>query len=421
MSDGRAAARDRRLLCAAAFVRALASGMVGVVIGLHLAARGFDPAETGLVISTGLAGAAVAALIVTAAGDRLGRRRTLLVLGALGAAGGVVLAIAPVGAHGVVLAAAFAGMLNGMGKDRGAAQILDQALLPTTVGDRDRTRAFAWYGALQDAGHALGGLAAGAPVLLRRATALDEATSLEIAMLAYAGLCAATAALYAGLSATRGASAGLPRTPIAPHTRQVLWRIGALFGVDSLAGGFLTTAMVSLFLFERWGVDELTVGVLYFAARVLNAGSHLGAAWLARRIGLVNTMVFTHIPSSLLLVTVAVAPSFPIAAALFLAREGLVEMDVPTRQSYVMAVVAPEDRTVAAGVTFLIRLVAWSIAPVIAGGLMRGSALAYPLFIGAAMKIAYDLLLYVAFRRRPAPEERAALAGADRSRLVRPH
>jgi predicted MFS family arabinose efflux permease len=186
----------------------------------------------------------------------------------------------------------------------------------------------------------------------------------------------------------------------------VLWRIGALFGVDSLAGGFLTTALISLFLFKRFGLDELTVGALFFAARVINAGSHLGAAWLARRIGLVNTMVFTHIPSSLLLITVAIAPSFPIAATLFLLREGLVEMDVPTRQSYLMAVVAPADRTFAAGVTYLVRLAAWAVAPTFAGALMRGSSMTYPLYIGAAMKISYDLLLYLAFRRHRPPEER---------------
>jgi MFS family permease len=394
---------DRQLLYAAAFLRALASGMVGVVIGLHLAARGFDPAETGALISVGLAGAAIAALIVTIAGDRFGRRRTLVVLASLGAAGGVAVALLHV--HAFLFAAALVGMLNGMGKDRGAAQILDQAVLPTTAGDRDRTQVFAWYGVLQDAGHALGGLCAGAPALLRRVTAIDDATSLAIAMLAYAALLAATIACYARLSPRTDPGPRPARAPIAPATRRVLWRIGALFGIDSLAGGFLTTAMIALFLFARFDVDELTVGALYFAARAINAGSHLAAAWLARRIGLVNTMVFTHIPSSLLLVTVAFAPTFPIAATLFLLREGLVEMDVPTRQSYVMAVVAPEDRTFAAGVTYLVRLAGWAVAPALAGLLMQGASITLPLYVGAAMKITYDLLLYAAFRSRPAPEE----------------
>jgi MFS family permease len=403
------AERDRRLLYAAAFVRALASGLVGVVIGLHLAAHGFDPAQTGSVISVGLAGAATSALIVTVAADRLGRRRTLIVLAVLGAAGGA--AVALLDRPALVLAAAFVGMLNGMGKDRGASLILDQAVLPATASDADRTQVFAWYGVTQDVGHALGALLAGIPVLLRRLTSIDPPASLAIAMLVYAGLLAATAVLYTRLSAAADAGAArAARRPISPETRRVLWRIGALFGIDSSAGGFLTTALVSLFFVERFAVDAFTVGALFFVARVLNAGSHLGAAWLARRIGLVNTMVFTHIPSSLLLMTVAIAPSFPIAAALFLAREGLVEMDVPTRQSYLMAVVSPEDRTFASGVTYLVRLGGWALAPGLAGLLMRGASITVPLFIGAAMKISYDVLLYVAFRAHRPPEERGGPA-----------
>src|SRR5262249_28280776 len=153
---------------------------------------------------------------------------------------------------------------------------------------------------------------------------------------------------------------------LATETKRTLWKISALFAVDSLAGGFLTAALLSFFFFERFGASEAAVGALFFGARVANAASHLGAAWLAKRIGLVNTMVFTHIPSSLLLVTVAFAPSFPIAAALFVLREGLVEMDVPTRQSYVMAVVRAEERTFASGVTHLVRLGAWAVAPAFA-------------------------------------------------------
>src|SRR5207245_132902 len=157
---------------------------------------------------------------------------------------------------------------------------------------------------------------------------------------------------------------------VSKGSRRILWRIGSLFALDSFAGGFLTTAMLALFFYERFGVREGTLGPLFFAARIANAFSHLAAAWLARRIGLVNTMVFTHIPSSLLLVTVAYAPSFPVAAALFLIREGLVEMDVPTRQSYVMAVVQPEERTFASGLTHLVRMAGWRIAPAFAGLLL---------------------------------------------------
>jgi len=149
----------------------------------------------------------------------------------------------------------------------------------------------------------------------------------------------------------------------------------------------------------------MAIGVLFFGARVLNAFSHLGAAWLARRIGLVNTMVFTHIPSSLLLCTVPFAPSFGVAAVLFLIREGLVEMDVPTRQSYVMAVVRPEERTFASGVTNLVRTASWAVMPSLAGLFMQSLTLATPLFVGAGMKITYDVLLWLSFRRIRPPEE----------------
>ncbi len=187
-----------------------------------------------------------------------------------------------------------------------------------------------------------------------------------------------------------------------------MWRISALFGIDSLAGGFLTASLLSFFFYERFGASEAMIGLLFFGARVANAASHLGAAWLASRIGLIKTMVFTHIPSSLLLITVALAPNFPIAAALFLLREGLVEMDVPTRQLYVIAMVRPGERTFAAGITNLVRLGGWAVAPAFAGLLMQGSSLVAPLFVGAGMKISYDVLLFLAFRHRHPPEERSS-------------
>jgi predicted MFS family arabinose efflux permease len=185
----------------------------------------------------------------------------------------------------------------------------------------------------------------------------------------------------------------------------VLWRISSLFAVDGVGGGLLVTTLLSYFFFERFGASAGAVALLFFAARLANVASHFGAAWLAARIGLVNTMVLTHIPSSLLLAAVAFVPAFPIAAALFLLRECLVEMDVPTRQSYVMGVVSPEERTAVSGVTNLVRLGAWAVGAGIAGLLMERVALATPLLLGAALKIVYDVLLYAAFRRERPPEE----------------
>jgi MFS family permease len=400
--------RDRTLLYVAAFLRALATGMIGVLIGIVLAKRGFDSAGIGAIVTAGLSGAAAAALVVTLAGDRAGRKRALVLLSLLGAVFGAVVAFAsePV----IVGAAAFLGMLNGMGRDRGASMILDQAILPATADPDRRTAVFAWYNVVQDAGHAIGALAAGLPAIFRAASMSEEA-SLRGAVLVYSFLLLLTAPLYLRLSPEVEAAPAperAARPKISPESRRIVARVSALFALDSLGGGFLTSALLSYFFYARFGVREEGIGLLFFGARVLNAASHVGAAWLAKRIGLVNTMVFTHMPSSLLLLTVPFAPNFPVAAALFLLREGLVEMDVPTRQSYVMAVVRPEERTAASGVTHLVRLSMWAVAPAFAGLLMRGSSLGAPLVIGAGMKLLYDVLLYRAFRHVRPPEERGA-------------
>jgi MFS family permease len=395
---------DRKLIYVAAFLRSLATGMAGVLLGIGLAKRGFGPGQTGAIVGAGLGGAAVAALVVTLTGDRIGRRRALVVLSLLGALGGLALALSS--GVAVIGAAAFVGMVNGMGRDRGACLIIDQAILPATSSDAARTSAFAWYNVLQDAGHALGGLLAGLPALLRVVLAMEEAAAFRVVLAGYAALLLATALVYAGLSAAiEGPKGNEQRIRVSPQSRGILWRISSLFALDSLAGGFLTTALLAFFFYERFGAGEVAVGMLFFGARVANAGSHLAAAWLARRIGLLNTMVFTHIPSSLLLMTVPFAPSFLVAAILFLLREGLVEMDVPTRQSYVMAMVRPEERTFASGITHLVRLGSWAAAPGFAGLLMRTFTLGTPLFVGAAMKIGYDILLFIAFRHQTPPEE----------------
>jgi predicted MFS family arabinose efflux permease len=283
---------------------------------------------------------------------------------------------------------------------------LEQAILPATVDHTGRTRAFAWYNVFQDAGHAIGSLLAALPWL--QSAHLSEATGQPAPLLVAAVLFAATGAMASRLGTRVEPVEDRVRPRVSPESRRLVARISALFALDSLGGGFLTTALVSFFFFERFGASATQIGLLFFGARVLNAFSHLGAAWLARRFGLVNTMVFTHMPSSLLLVSAAYAPTFPIAAALFLLREGLVEMDVPTRQSYVVAVVRPEERAFASGVTQLVRMTAWAVAPWIGGLLMDDVSLAAPLVVGAALKIVYDIALYRAFRGIRPPEEMRA-------------
>jgi MFS family permease len=396
---------DRQWIYIAAFVRSVATGMIGVLLGIYLAQLEMTPAMIGVIIGSGLAGAATATLWVTFWADLIGHRKSLLLITGLSTVGAAILALS---SQAIVLGlAAFIGMVNGMGRDRGAALVLEQATLPATVPDRERTSAFAKYNVLQDVAHALGALFAVVPSLIQRFAQIEPEEAYRATIGIYAVMCAASALAYLYLSPAIEAPSVRKKREVSEDTKRTLWKISALFGIDSIAGGFLTTALLSFFFYERFEVSAATIGILFFIARILNALSHLGAAWLARRIGLVRTMVFTHIPSSVLLMTVPFMPTFPIAAGLFLLRESLVEMDVPTRQSYVMAVVKPDERTFASGITHLVRLGGWAIAPAAAGLLMWQQSLAAPLFVGATMKIVYDLALWRAFRSVVPPEERA--------------
>jgi len=395
---------DRRRIYAASFLRALANGLLGVVFGIYVAKLGHSVVALGLVLSSGLVGATLATALVTFHGDRFGRRRSLLALGALGAAGGAVAALATDAL--LIAAAAFFGMLTGMGKDRGAMLALESAALPSTTDDIGRTRAFAWHAVIQDAGQALGGLLAVLPSVLRDTGAASESGSYRAAILLYAVLTAASLPFYRALSARSEAGSGAARKPLTPRSRSILWKICALFSLDGIGGGFLGSALFSYFFFAYFGASEPQIAVLFLGGKIMSAASHLAAAWLARRIGLVNTMVFTHIPSSLILVAIPFAGSFWAAAALYLLREGLAEMDVPTRTSYVVAVVEPEERTFASGATGIARLASWAVAPAVAGVAIQTVSLAMPLFIAAGLKISYDVLLYAAFRHVRPPEER---------------
>ena len=396
--------RDRRIVFAASFLRAVANGLIGVLAGIYLAQLGFDPAAWGAVLGAGVAGTALGVAGVMFWGDRMGRKRWLVALGVLAAGGGIVFAFASKIA--VLAVAAFLGMLNSLGKDRAAALAIEQAILPSTGADADRTRTFAWYNVIQDVGHAIGAALAVLPPVLREWTAMDALDSLRAAVILYAVLYGVTAVLYLNLSKDAEAPTAALRVEVSPQSRSILTKMSLLFALDSFAGGFQGSALFAYFFHAQFGASEAAIGGLFVGARIMNAFSHLGAAWLAARIGLVNTMVFTHTPSSVLTFTIPFTGSFEVAAVLFLLREGLSEMDVPTRQSYLMAVVRPEERTFAGGVTNLARMVARAIAPVFAGSAMQALTLGAPIMAAAVLKVAYDGLLYVSFRKIKAPEER---------------
>ena len=411
--------RDLVLINAAGFLRSLGVGLMGVVLGIYLFRVGLSSFTIGLVIAAGLAGSALATIIVSFAADRLGRRQSLLVLSLLTGVGGLALALSPTLA--VLLTMVFIGMVNGTGTDRSASFALDQAIVPGLAPDSKRTWNLAWYNVLLDGGGSLGALAAGLPLFLQHRLTFSLLSSYRVVFFGYSVLCLIVATLYAVLSTAvevhNPPAHTKMRAGITPENKRILGKLMALFSLDAFGGGFLTDALVAYWFFRRFGVGEHNLGLVFFAVHILNACSHLGAAWLARRIGLVNTMVFTHLPSSLFLMAVPFAPSFKWAVLLFLCREALVEMDVPTRQSYVAAMVKPNERTYASGITNLARNVFWAVGSAAAGFLMQVFTFSAPLLIGGGAKVTYDLLLYRSFRALKPPEETLLSTQAEKTAL----
>lgn len=398
------------MIYAAGLLRGLAAGAISVLAAVYLAKRGFPATEIGIVLSAGLAGVLAGTVYGTFCADRVGRRRSLVLLASLAGAGGFALVWTE--SLWAASAAAFCGMVSAQGTDRGAAQALEQAILPGIVAARERTRVFAWYNALQDAGGAAGALLAALPAVLRDGLALPEGRAYDATIFAYAALFVAVGLLYARLSHAAESGVSAASRPDAhalpPSAKRDVYRFSALSALDAVGGGFIGSGLIAYYLYVRFGVAEGALALLFAAARVMNVLSHFGAAWIAARIGLVNTMVFTHIPSSLLLLTLPIAPSFTVAAALFILREGLTEMDVPTRQSYLMAIVPEHERSWAAGLSQLARAAGRMLAPAFAGAAMQAGALWLPLAAGATIKIGYDVALWRAFRRLKPPEEAAA-------------
>jgi len=398
--------RNIALICGAAFLRSMSTGMLGVVLAVYLSRHGLSATWIGAVIAAGLAGSAAATAWISYRVDGIGRRRALALLALFSAFGGVALILFRSGP--ALIATGFLSMLNGMGTDRSAAFAIEQASIPNLVGDRRRTWTLSWYNVVLDCGGALGALGGALPVVIQRVSGVALDTAYVWVFAGYSIVNLASAALYLFLSdqiepeKTVSAESLVPT----PHTRTIVRRISTLFALDAGGGGFLADALLAYWFFQRFGLNEQSLGMLFFIVRILNATSHLGAAWLAGRIGLVNTMVFTHLPSSLFLLAVPFAPSFPVAAGLLLAREALVEMDVPTRQSYVAAMVQPHERVYASGITNLTRTLSWAATSSAAGALMQYVAFSAPLLLGGGMKVIYDLLLYRGFRHLKPPEER---------------
>jgi MFS family permease len=399
--------RNLGLIYGAAFLRSASIGLLGVVLAVYLSRTGFSATAIGFVLASGLVGSAVATGLSGRYGERIGRKRLLIASAVLSSVGGI--GLASVHTPAALIPLAFFMMLNGMGTDRSAAFAVEQAVIPGLVNDKSRTWALSWYNVVLDTSGAFGALGGALPVLIQRWSGFELLHGYKLVFFLYTGLNLLSAAIYLFLDSQIEASAtknaGATNLVISEASKKTVRKIAALFALDAGGGGFLADALLAYWFFERFGVTEAKLGVLFFIVRILNGVSHLGAAWLASKIGLVRTMVFTHLPSSLFLLTVPLAPTFGIAAVMLLLREALVEMDVPTRQSYVAAIVQPHERVYASGVTNLTRTGGWAVTASLSGVLMQHVAFSAPLVLGGSMKVLYDFLLYRSFVHIKPPEE----------------
>ncbi len=387
--------------------RSFAYGMLAVLLGVYLSEEGLSGFQTGAVFSLAIGGGAMATLLASVAADRMGRKRFLLLAGGLMAAAGLVFAGG--GGFPVLAAAAVIGTVSPTATEVGPFLSLEQAILPQTCPPERRTLVFALYNLLGTVAAALGALASGLEPALEAGLGLARVDALRVMFVGYATLAVLATVVVSGLSKGVEVEEAAPALRWGvPHPPKAVFGLAALFGVDSFAGGFVIQSIVALWFFQKFGLGLDTLGVIFFVAGLLTAGSFLAAARLADRIGLLNTMVFTHLPSSLLLILVPLAPSLPLALAAYLARMALSQMDVPTRQAYTVALVRPEERTAAAGVTNLSRTTAQAVSPSLAGYVLGSVSASAPFFIGGGLKIIYDLALYGTFRRVGLAERAAA-------------
>ena len=383
-------------------LRAFGDGYVSLLLPVYLISLGLTPFQVGIIATGTLLGSGVLTLLVGLHAYRFRYRALLLVAAALMTATG--LGFATITAFWPLLVVAVAGTLNPSSGDVSVFLPLEHSVLARVVDDRQRTAVFARYSLVGALVGALGALISGLPEILSTALRVSIQTAYQSMFLLYAALGVASALIYRKLPARIAAEAEAPAAPL-HDSKRIVYTLAALFSLDAFGGGFIVQSLLALWLFQKYQLSMAVAGTLFFWTGVLSAFSYLIATRIAQRIGLVNTMVFTHLPSSVLLLLVPFAPSFAWAVVLLLARSALSQMDVPTRSSYVMAVVAPNERAAAASITSVPRSLASAVSPLVAGYLLGLSSFGWPLIIAGGVKIAYDLMLLATFRRVRPPEE----------------
>jgi MFS family permease len=380
-------------------LRSVADGFVALLLPVHLERLGYGAWEVGLLATATLLGSALLTLALGYAGHRIRLRHGLLAAALLMAATG--LCFAGLDAFWPLLLVAFVGTINPSSGDVSVFLPLEHTLIAHLAPDRDRTAIFARYSLVGSLGTALGALAAGGLEWIDRV--VPPGTATKTMFLVYGAIGLATWWLYSGLPDVR--SPEEHRTVRLGSSRRRVYGLAALFSVDSFGGGFVVNSLLALWLFERFGLSIATTGTIFFATGLCSAVSYLLAVPLSRRFGLINTMVFTHLPSSVLLILAALAPSVPLAVGFLVLRSLLSQMDVPTRSSYVMAIVEPLERPAAASLTAVPRSLAAALSPALAGWMLGATTFGWPLICAGILKIGYDLALLRQFRAVRPPEE----------------
>jgi MFS family permease len=382
-------------------LRAFGDGFVSLLLPVYLLELGFSPLQVGIIATTTLLGSGVLTLVVGLHAYRFHYRSLLLAATLLMAVTG--LGFAAFTSFWPLLLIALVGTLNPSSGDVSVFLPLEHAVLSRVVTDRQRTAVFARYSLVGSLVAAFGSLAAGLPSWLG-AQGVTPLAAMQGMFVLYALLAGASALVYRGLPRALVSDTQKPTAPLG-KSRKTVYTLAALFSLDAFGGGFVVQSMVALWLYQRFGLSLATAGVIFFWTGLLTAGSYLVAVRIAGRYGLINTMVFTHIPSNLCLIAIPFVPDLSWAIVLLFVRSALSQMDVPTRSSFVMAVVSPAERPAAASITSVPRSLASAVSPLVAGYLLGISTFGWPLIAAGGLKIVYDLLLYVRFKDVRPPEE----------------
>ncbi len=402
----RSLTRDGRLLFSTRSVRLFAFGLVSVILVLYLTQVGFSDSQVGILLSLTLAGDAAISLWITTRADRMGRRRMLIVGGVLMIIAGVAFAFS--GNFIVLTLAAIIGTISPSGNEVGPFLSIEQAGLSQIIPDNQRTAVFAWYNLSGSVATALGALIGGGLAQLLQSNGVSPLTSFRVILVMYALLGALLVVIFNRITTV----IETPQKPVSTtsrlgleKSRGIVLQLSALFALDAFGGGLIVQSLVAYWFFTRFGVDTAVIGAIFFGANIFAGLSALAAARMAARFGLINTMVYTHVPSNILLILVPLMPNLPLAIIMLLLRFSISQMDVPTRQSYVVAVVSPDERAAAAGVTGIARTVGAMFSPLITGSLLGAGLLSVPFFLAGGLKLLYDYSLYRSFKTIKPPEE----------------